>query len=70
MDAMPSTQLEIGVAMGLRKKNNIRARLCDVVRNVRTSAILGVSGPNGNIFQFSDNLQNGLPDLREKFMKG
>jgi hypothetical protein len=53
--------------MGLRKKDNIRARF---VRDVRTIAILRIIGPNGDIFQFSDNLQSGLPDLRDKFIKG
>jgi hypothetical protein len=51
-------------------KDNTRARLCGVVRDVRTFAIPGVIGPNGDIFQFSDNLQSGLPDLRDKFIKG
>jgi hypothetical protein len=54
---------------GTAKKDNIRARLCGAVRDVRTFAILGVIGLNGDIFQFSDNLQSGLPDLRE-FIKG
>jgi hypothetical protein len=56
--------------MGLRKKDSIHARLCGAVRDVRTVAILGVIGPNGDVFQFSDNLQSGLPDLRDKFIKG
>ena len=70
MDARSSIQWEIGVVMGLRKKGSIRARLCGAVREVRTFAILRVIGHNGDIFQFSHNLQSGLPDLREKFIKG
>ena len=55
---------------GTARKDNTRARLCGVLRDVRTFAILAVIGPNGDIFQFSDNLQSGLPDLRDKFIKG
>ena len=60
----------MGAAMGLQKKDNIRAQLCGTVRDVRTVAILAVIGPNGDIFHFCDNLQSGLPDLRDKFIKG
>jgi hypothetical protein len=52
------------------KKDNIQVRLCSAVRDVRTVVILGVIGPNGDVFQFSDNLQSGLPDLRDEFIKG
>lgn len=50
---------------GTAKEDSIRARLCGAARDVRTFAILGVIDPNGDIFQFSDNLQSGLPDLRD-----
>jgi hypothetical protein len=32
--------------------------------------MLGVIDLNGYIFQFSDYLQSGLPDLRDEFIKG
>jgi hypothetical protein len=70
MDARSSILWEMGVGMGLRKKDNIHARLCSAVRDVRTVVILRVIGPNGDVFQFSDNLQSGLPDLRGEFIKG
>jgi hypothetical protein len=36
----------------------------------RTFAMLGVICLDGCIFQFSDHLQSGLPDLRDEFIKG
>jgi|SRR6266403_698344 len=55
---------------GTAKNDNIRTRLWGAVRGVRTSAIFGVIGLNGDIFQFSDYLQSGLPDLRDEFSQG
>jgi len=35
----------------------------------RTFVRFRVIVPNGDIFQLSDYLQSGLPDLRDEFMK-
>jgi hypothetical protein len=56
--------------MELRKKITYELYFGVLWVMYRTFAMLGVICLNGCIFQFSDHLQSGLPDLRDEFIKG
>jgi hypothetical protein len=70
MDARSSIRWEIEVAMELQTKITYELGFVVLYMMYHTFAVFGVIGLNGSVFQFSDNLQSGLPDQRDEFIKG